>query len=93
MRAAGNKTFILLGNPGTGKSTLLNGRIGSAQFKSGASIGTGLTAELQIYVDHAGGVNYLDPPGLHDDKEKQAVQEIDKAFKDGAISKSASSSS
>ncbi len=45
--------ILFVGNPGTGKSTLLNSLIGSVQFKSGISYGGGLTSCLQWH-DHSG---------------------------------------
>merc|ERR1719343_285614 len=38
--------FIVVGNPGVGKSTILNGLVGSAKFESGVSFFGGLTSKL-----------------------------------------------
>jgi predicted GTPase len=40
------RLLALIGNPGNGKSTLLNGIIGQILFGSGPSIGTGLTQSM-----------------------------------------------
>ena len=59
------KTHILLmGNPGKGKSTLLNGLIGKVTFKSGFAQFGGLTYELAKH--EVDGVMYMDTPGLDD---------------------------
>lgn len=66
-----------MGNPGSGKSTILNGIADKVIFKSGISIGTGLTTVLQKY-EHEG-VSLYDTPGLADIKfKKQAGTELDK---------------
>eukprot|EP00918_Siedleckia_nematoides_P054835 GHVU01119760.1.p1 GENE.GHVU01119760.1~~GHVU01119760.1.p1 ORF type:complete len:485 (-),score=79.00 GHVU01119760.1:1679-3085(-) len=71
---------IFVGNPGVGKSALLNGLIGSARFQCGLNFGSGLTKVLQL-VEHQG-VQYVDTPGLADvDMRKQAAQEIERALK------------
>jgi len=71
--------IIFVGNPGTGKSTLLNSLIGELKFKSGVSFGTGLTACLQLHRHN--GIVYGDTPGLSDIKiRKQAADEIRKAL-------------
>ncbi len=49
----GRHHILLVGNPGTGKSTLLNSLVGSAVFKSGVTFGEGLTTYLQWH-DHLG---------------------------------------
>ena len=56
--------FLFVGNPGVGKSTVLNGLLGELRFKSGFSAGRGLTADLQK--EEANGNVYMDTPGLAD---------------------------
>jgi GTP-binding protein EngB required for normal cell division len=55
---------LLLGNPGTGKSTLINCLVGERVFRSGVSWGGGLTQEYQRHV--VDDVAYMDTPGLAD---------------------------
>lgn len=75
--------FIFVGNPGTGKSTLLNGIFGEAQFLSGNSVGKGLTVELQ-WADHSNGDSFADTPGLADvELRKEAAEAITTALKSG----------
>ncbi|CAB9513328.1 GTPase Era [Seminavis robusta] len=72
---------LFIGNPGVGKSTLLNAIIGSVQFESGVSIGTGLTRRLQLYQASDDTVIYGDTPGLDDlENRKLAAEEIKLAF-------------
>lgn len=79
--ASDNDYLLFVGNPGVGKSALLNSLIGRAQFKSGLSTdGAGVTAILQWY--RYNGVTYGDTPGLSDiTQRKQAGEEITKALK------------
>lgn len=81
--------ILFLGNPGVGKSTLLNSIMKSQSksdkislFESGVSFGRGMTCELdEKTVD---GVNYMDTPGLQDVKlRKQAAHSITRALKYG----------
>ena len=78
--------IIFVGNPGTGKSTLLNGLLGDekARFKSGVSFGEGLTCVLQWVQDRKTKYWYGDTPGLSDVNLRQvAAEEITKALKTG----------
>lgn len=73
---------MVVGNPGVGKSALLNGLIGEVKFASGVSFGCGLTSRLQI--ETYKGNRYLDTPGLQDVKlRKQAAAAIQEALKVG----------
>jgi GTPase Era involved in 16S rRNA processing len=72
---------LMIGNPGVGKSTLLNALVGAPVFKSGISYGTGMTQVLQMY-QATWGAWYGDTPGLADTEMRQkAANEICKALK------------
>jgi GTPase Era involved in 16S rRNA processing len=74
--------FLFVGNPGVGKSALVNALVGKKVFASGLSVGTGLTTFLQTYEEKD--KIYIDTPGLADlEKKKQAAEEIEKALKMG----------
>merc|ERR1711916_182725 len=62
--SGGDQHVLLVGNPGTGKSTIVNGIVGRVVFRSGFSAGTGMTTCMQT-VEHEG-VIYSDTPGLDD---------------------------
>ena len=55
----------MAGNPGSGKSTLLNSLAGRVLFRSGVSIGEGMTTAIQIG-NGLDGKLYGDTPGLDD---------------------------
>jgi GTPase Era involved in 16S rRNA processing len=78
----GTQHFLLIGNPGVGKSTILNGLAGKTLYKSGPAYGPGLTTVLQE--ERVGNRIYMDTPGLADIKmRKQAAQEITAALRRG----------
>ena len=60
--------IIAVGNPGCGKSTILNSLAGEILFKSGISIGHGLTFQLDEGKANEDGQIFLDTPGLADQK-------------------------
>lgn len=67
----------MVGNPGSGKSTILNSLAEEVIFQSGISIGQGLTTRLQTW--ERDGAILIDTPGLEDvAKKTQAGKELDK---------------
>ena len=64
---------IALGNPGSGKSTILNSLASHLFFKSGIpeKLGTGLTSQLDEGYNQYG--RFLDTPGLADEKMRTAA--------------------
>jgi small GTP-binding protein len=73
------KNVIIVGNPGTGKSALINTILKKKVSKSGLNIGTGLTCDLSLH--HLNGINFIDTPGLSDiSKRVHAAQQIQKAL-------------
>lgn len=76
------ENFLFVGNPGTGKSTLINGVIGEPLFKSKTSLdGNGVTFEFDQKDVQGKGV-FMDTPGLSDEKLRvQAADAITKALK------------
>lgn len=73
---------VVAGNPGVGKSAILNSLIGSVKFSSGLSYGSGKTKVLHTV--RKGGTKYSDTPGLGDTKMRErAADEISKAFQAG----------
>ena len=75
--------IVMIGNPGGGKSTLLNGLAGEFLFKSGISVGRGLTCTL-AEKRNKNGDHYIDTPGLEDvELRKQAAQAITQTLRRG----------
>ncbi len=71
--------LIVVGNPGAGKSTILNTLLGQAHFRSGVNIGDGLTEIFQTVSQN--GNKYSDTPGLNTLKTRQrAAKEIARAL-------------
>lgn len=77
--------YLLIGNPGAGKSTILNGLCKSAgvehaKFHAGISLGGGLTTKFNWFQVPGFGV-FMDTPGLDDDTmRKEAAAQIKKAL-------------
>ena len=65
------QSIIAIGNPGAGKSSILNAIAGKILFKSGVSMGKGLTYSLQQM--SVGNLRYCDTPGLADVERKKAA--------------------
>ena len=66
-------SIVAIGNPGVGKSTILNALAGEHLFKSGISIGSGLTYQLDEKSNMRG--RFFDTPGLADDTYRKAAGE------------------
>ncbi len=76
-----SEVIVFLGNPGVGKSALCNSIFQKNVFKSGVSIGKGLTTEKQEYIYE--NRKYIDTPGLADVKQmEKSADEINKALKE-----------
>jgi predicted GTPase len=80
--------FIVIGNPGCGKSTLINCYVGEQLFTSGPSRnGSGVTYQLDEMCSKDGR-KFLDTPGLSDvQMRKAAAEAIDKALQVGGVFK------
>lgn len=75
-----NDILIFVGNPGSGKSTLINSLIGRQVAASGTSWGSGLTRKMQAYRHNRR--LYVDTPGLADGiAREQSAKEINNALK------------
>ena len=64
-------SIIVIGNPGAGKSTILNGLAGEVLFTSGISLGNGLTYQLDEKRNEKG--IFFDTPGLADDTHRESA--------------------
>ena len=81
-------SIIVVGNPGSGKSTTLNYLAQQVLFESGPNFGTGLTYKLDkksVSMAINGGtaqVTFCDTPGLNDSGKRVAAgKAISKALK------------
>ena len=75
-------SLIAIGNPGAGKSTVLNAVAREILFQSGISYGNGLTYELDKRTNDQG--TFFDTPGLADDTYREAAgQAISTALRTG----------
>ena len=64
-----SKSVIVIGNPGVGKSCILNSLASKVLFRSGVSIASGLTYNLEQKI--IGNQKYCDTPGLADVRRKK----------------------
>ena len=79
------KYTLFVGNPGHGKSTLLNGIVQDLAFESGVSICSAMTKEVKWREHPEGSMNYYgDTPGLNDvsiEASKKAAAQIETGLK------------
>ena len=72
--------WLFLGNPGAGKSTIINSLLKQKLAQAGSSIGEGLTKKFALYPHE--NITYVDTPGLDDIRNRaEAAKEIEKALK------------
>ena len=72
--------WLFVGNPGAGKSTIINSLLKQEIAKAGTSAGGGLTKNFALYPH--GNITYVDTPGLEDIENRAgAAKEIEKALK------------
>ena len=64
---------LFIGNPGVGKSTLVNCLAQEVLFKNGVSVGSGMTYQMERRVHD--GIVYMDTPGLADIRLRKAAAE------------------
>ena len=75
-------SIVAIGNPGSGKSSILNTLAGKVLFPSGISIGSGLTEKLCAV--ESNGRMFVDTPGVSDDTYCQAAGEaLTDVFRNG----------
>lgn len=74
--------IVCVGNPGVGKSTILNALMREVAFKSCFSIGEGIATLWQTH--ETNNFTYIDTPGLEGLKRREATgKKISKAIKGG----------
>ena len=77
--------WLFVGNPGVGKSTIINALAGKTVAKAGLSAGHGLTTDFTIYEDLPNNRVYCDTPGLADTKMRErAAKQIEEGLKQNA---------
>ena len=85
----GRTHFIYIGNPGTGKTTLLNNQLGEISLASGVvGAGGGMTRGLQCVEQKERKAILCDTPGLNDARiRREAAGNITKGLKKGGCFK------
>lgn len=81
--------FIYIGNPGTGKTTLLNNQLGEISLPSGVvGAGGGMTRGLQCVEQKERKTKLCDTPGLNDARiRREAAGNITQGLKNGGCFK------
>lgn len=74
---------VIIGTPGSGKSTVCNSLVGKVVFHSGPSLGTPVTktTKRSMILRSRKAINVIDTPGFVEHKEGEAVSEISSALK------------